>query len=336
MIENSLISNQRIIDCLQNAYDIDVATLTPLLLGADMNASVYKAEASDKSAYFIKLKRTQSHDISALVTELLHDAGIQQIIPIIKTIRGQSTQPIDGFTLVVFPFIEGQDGFSRDLTNNQWQIFGKVMRQIHNIEVPPVLQNKIRRESYSFKWGELVRSIYSHFETLQSDDAITLKLGMFLIKHKMTIHCLVDSAEKLAQQLQGQLPEFILCHSDIHGGNVLIDGNDALYIVDWDDPIMAPKERDLMFIGGGVANVWNKPHEEKLFYKGYGKTEVNMEILAYYRYARIVEDIALYSQQLLTTALEEQTRLRLYKQFADQFKPNGVVEIAFKTAALDL
>lgn len=32
-------------------------------------------------------------------------------------------------------------------------------------------------------------------------------------------------------------------------------------IVDWDEPIMAPKERDLMFIGGGVANVWNDPSE---------------------------------------------------------------------------
>jgi spectinomycin phosphotransferase len=301
-----------------------------------MNASVYKAEASNKSAYFLKLKRGQSHDISVLVTELLHDAGIQQIIPIIKTIRGQSTQPIDDCILVVFPFIEGQDGFSRDLTDSQWKILGKVMRQIHNIEIPPALQNKIRRESYAFKWGEVVRSIYSHFETVQSDDAITLKLGMFLIKHKMTIHCLVDRAEKLNQQIKDQLPEFVLCHSDIHGGNVLIDRNDDLYIVDWDDPIMAPKERDLMFIGAGVANVWNKPFEGKLFYQGYGKMEVNMAILAYYRYVRIVEDIALYGQQLLIPTLEDQTRLRLYKQFIDQFKPNGVVEIAFKTAALDL
>ncbi len=32
---------------------------------------------------------------------------------------------------------------------------------------------------------------------------------------------------------------------------MLIDANDALYIVDWDNPILAPKERDLMFIGGG-------------------------------------------------------------------------------------
>ena len=70
----------------------------------------------------------------------------------------------------------------------------------------------------------------------------------------------------------------MLCHSDIHGGNVLINGNNPIYIVDWDEPIMAPKERDLMFIGGGVANVWNKPHEEEFFYKGYGPTEVNRTI----------------------------------------------------------
>jgi spectinomycin phosphotransferase len=103
-------------------------------------------------------------------------------------------------------------------------------------------------------------------------------------------------------------------------------------MVDWDDPIMAPKERDLMFIGGGIANVWNKSHEEKFFYKGYGKTEINMTILAYYRHERIVEDIALYGQQLLLTSTDDQSnRTESYKHFIAQFEPQGVVEIAFKT-----
>ena len=31
---------------------------------------------------------------------------------------------------------------------------------------------------------------------------------------------------------------------------MLIHENSDIYIVDWDEPIMAPKERDLMFIGG--------------------------------------------------------------------------------------
>jgi spectinomycin phosphotransferase len=123
----------------------------------------------------------------------------------------------------------------------------------------------------------------------------------------------------------------MLCHSDIHGGNVLIDSNDSIYIVDWDDPIMAPKERDLMFIGGGVANVWNKPHEETLFYKGYGTTEVNATILAYYRHERIVEDIAEYGQALLLTSGGGGDRLEMYKHFMWMFELNGVVDIAFKT-----
>lgn len=119
--------------------------------------------------------------------------------------------------------------------------------------------------------------------------------------------------------------------SDIHGGNVLIAGNGNIYIVDWDDPIIAPKERDLMFIGGGVANVWNKSYEEKLFYKGYGTTEVNLTILAYYRHERIVEDIAEYGNALLLTIAGGEDRQEMCKHFIAMFEPNGVVDIAFKT-----
>ncbi len=64
------------------------------------------------------------------------------------------------------------------------------------------------------------------------------------------IRRLVDRAEQLGKKLQKHSPKFVLCHSDIHGGNVLIHENSDIYIVDWDEPIMAPKERDLMFIGG--------------------------------------------------------------------------------------
>ena len=147
-----------------------------------------------------------------------------------------------------------------------------------------------------------------------------------------SIRRLVDHAEDLAKKIQKLFPKFVLCHSDIHAGNVLTVGNDSIYIVDWDNPIMAPKERDLMFIGGGVANVWNRPHEEELFYKGYGKTDVNRAILSYYRHERIVEDIAIYGQQLLLTMEGGKDRPEMYKQFIDMFEPKGVVDIAFKTA----
>ena len=206
------------------------------------------------------------------------------------------------------------------------------MRKIHDIKVPPALQANIRRESYLLTWGEVVRSLYRHIECQPNNDEIAVKLALFMMKYKLVIFCLINTAENLARKVQNQPTEFVLCHSDIHAANVLIDENDGLYIVDWDDPILAPKERDLMFIGGGVANAWNKPHEENLFYKSYGKTEVNRTILAYYRHARIVEDIALYGQQMLLTKVERQTGMIMYKQFVDQFNPNGVVDIVLKSA----
>ena len=86
-----------------------------------------------------------------------------------------------------------------------------------------------------------------------------------------------------------------------------------------------------MFIGGGVANVWNNPCEEAFFYEGYGKTEIDMTILAYYRHERIVVDIAEYGQALLLTVDGGKDRQEMYEQFVSMFEPQGVVDIAFKT-----
>jgi spectinomycin phosphotransferase len=327
--KESSISERRIMACLKNNYGIKAQELTLLDLGADTDAKVYKALAADTS-YFVKLKRGHHHDISVVIHELLHDAGIQQIIPIIKTIPGQLNQRLDDSTLSVFPFIEGQDGFSRDLTADQLLGLGKVMRQVHSLDVPSRIQAMIRREDYSPKWRQAVRALYPLIESEPKGDRVAIDLWTFMKHHSADIHRLVDRADYLAEQVQAQSPPFVLCHSDIHGGNVLIE-NDGFYIVDWDEPIMAPRERDLMFIGGGVGNVWNKPQEADLFYKGYGPVEVNQAILAYYRHERILEDIAIYAQELLLSPSGGQGRDTLYKHFISQFESRGVVEIAFET-----
>lgn len=331
MLEKHPLSDLTIIDCLNAHYGIEVASLTFLPLGADMNASVYKAQTLDQKSYFIKLKQGHHHDISTEIVELLQNAGIRQIIPPIKTVQGKATQRVEDFTLIVYPFVSGQDGFNQNLTEAQWIKLGKALRQVHEVEVPLPLQNRIRKETYAQKWRQVVRSLYVPIEAEPIADEIALKLQKFMRKNMLAIRQLVDRAEQLGEKLQNQSPKCVLCHSDIHAGNVLIEGNNEIYIVDWDEPIMAPKERDLMFIGGGVGNVWNKPPEEKFFYKGYGKTEVDLTLLAYYRHERIVEDIAIYGQELLLTTARGKDRPEMYRQFIAMFAPQGVVEIAFKT-----
>ncbi len=320
-----------LINCLNANYGIAAATLTLLPLGADMNASVYKAETLDKQPYFVKLKHGHLPDISIRLLALLQASGIQETIPPIKTIDGKLTQDIDNCTLIVYPFVDGQNGFHHHLTDDQWVTLGKVLRQVHELDVPPSIKDQLRKETYSSKWRESVRSLDAYIDAEVAGDEIALKLRAFMNEHRIVIDRLLNRAEYLSQMIKGQSPEFVLCHSDIHAGNVLIDERGAIYIVDWDEPIMAPKECDLMFIDGGVANVWNNPREEELFYKGYGNTNINRVILAYYRHERIVKDIVEYGQALLLTSDGGENRLEMYKQFIDMFEPNGVVDIAFKT-----
>lgn len=331
MLEKHILSDITIISCLNTNYGIKVATLTFIPIGADINASTYKALTLDQTSYFIKLKREYQHDTSVGIVELLRSAGIEQIIPPVKTIHGKTTQHIDDFTLIVYPFVDGQDGFNRNLTDDQWVKLGKALKQVHKLEVPPSIQNQIRKETYSAKWRDAVRLIYPLIETDPIADEIGLKLHTFMKKNMPAIRRLVDRAEQLGRKLLEQSLEFVLCHSDIHAGNVLMDESSDIYLVDWDEPIMAPKERDLMFIGGGVGTIWNKPLEEKLFYRGYGKTEINSTALAYYRHERVVEDIAEYCQALLLKTAGGNNRLEMYRHFIDMFEPQGVVEIAFKT-----
>ena len=70
---------------------------------------------------------------------------------------------------------------------------------------------------------------------------------------------------------------------------------------------------------------------KSFFIKATERLKLTSTILAYYRHERIVEDIAVYGQELLLTTAGGEDRLEMYKQFIGMFEPRGVVDIAFET-----
>ncbi|MDX8430447.1 MAG: aminoglycoside phosphotransferase family protein [Candidatus Algichlamydia australiensis] len=324
-------STHLFISCLKSFYQIEVSSLIFIPVGADIHASLFKIESTDQKIYFVKVRRGPFHDGSTEILELLRKNGVQHLIQPVKTIDGKLTQQTGDFTLIVYPFIQGQNGFSRSLSDNHWISLGKTLKQIHEIPLPPLFQKGIPRESFSPKSRNFVESLYKT-KSVYKNDPISVSLWTFLQENKPAILQLINNAEKFSQKVCKSSLKYVLCHSDIHGGNVLISDQDTFYIVDWDDAILAPKERDLMFIGGGVGNIWNQPYEELLFYQGYGQTDVDLALLAYYRCERIIEDIAVYSEELLTRPTENKDRSKMYKEFIDMFEANGVVDIAFRNA----
>ncbi len=328
-MENPTFSVQKLSECLKSSYGIDAQHISILPWGADPNASVYKAQAQDK-AYFLKLKQGHQHDIAITITKFLEQAGISQLISPINTLNDQPTLLIEHNTLIVYPFLEACNGFEHPLGPEQWITLGKALRKVQDLTIPSSLQNQLRREDFSTQSRNAVRSWLETSEAEPIGDEIAKALWKFIKENQKAIYHLMNEAERLCHIAKHIQTPFVLCHADIHAGNVLIDKSDNLYVVDWDEPMMAPKERDLMFIGAGIGNVWNKPEEEALFYQGYGKAEINSTLLDYYRYERIIVDIAEFIQLLLLSTQGGESRKLMYQHFIDMFAPNGVVDIACK------
>jgi spectinomycin phosphotransferase len=342
MLEKPNISEELIISRLQEEYGLSVAQFIFLPIGADSRTAVYRVLAENGTSYFLKLRRNFK-DVIVRVPLFLKESGVQEIIVPYENKSGQHWADFGEYKIILYPFIEGKDGFERELTDKHRRILGAAFKKIHTAQIPAELKESIRKEVFSSEWRDDMKSYQAQVEKTVFTERTAAKLAEFMRSKRSEILRLIERAEKLASELRSKPLAFCLCHTDIHGGNILIgtDGQlpistDKLYIVDWDDPLLAPKERDLMFIGGGIDEIWKTSREEAIFYERYEKTEINIAALAYYRYERVIEDLVVICEQLLTTDEGGADRERSYGWFTSNFEAGGTIEIADKTNKLSL
>jgi len=330
LLEKPNIPDELIISRLQSKYDLHVSALTFLPIGADLRTAVYRVVAEDGAAYFLKLRRN-FNDVIVRVPLFLKQHGVEEIIVPCPTKSSQHWVDFGKYTIILYPFIEGKNGFDAELSDKQKQILGAAFRKIHSAQVPPELRKAIRKETFSSEWQDELKSYQLKVGSETFIEPTAVKLSAFMNARRSEIDHLIERTAQLASEIQSTPLEFVLCHTDIHGGNILIGKTDELYIVDWDDPILAPKERDLMFIGGGIDEIWKTKEDIALFYDGYGKTEINFTVLAYYRYIRVVEDLAVICEQLLLTNEGGAGREQAYRWFTSNFEIGNTIDIARQT-----
>jgi spectinomycin phosphotransferase len=332
MLEKPNISDELIFANLQAEYEVYGRQLDFHPSG-DSNSAVYHVITERGTKCFLKLKQ-QFDEISVEVPLFLKSRGIAAVLSPYQTKSKRYRVDCGEYKMILYPFIEGKNGFEVELSPYHKHSLGATLKSIHSTPVPPRLESLLPREGFAPRYRERVRSFQARAEQISCRDALAARLASFIKTRSREISHLIKRTEELAAKLRSEPPELVLCHSDVHGRNILIGEAGELYIVDWDEPILAPKERDLMFIGGGIDRIWKSEQDEHIFYEGYGETNINLSALAYYRYERIIEDLAAYGEQLLASDGSTTDRERLYQYFTGNFESSTRMEIAKKTDEL--
>lgn len=114
---------------------------------------------------------------------------------------------------------------------------------------------------------------------------------------------------------------------------MLLDSDGLVWFVDWDEVTLAPRERDLMFVGGGISRRLVGPREEARFFEGYGSTPLDPLALAYYRYAWAVGDIGAFGEEVFFRPdLGQASRHEAARLFLNLFQPGEIVALALASS----
>jgi spectinomycin phosphotransferase len=329
MLERPAIEESTLVACLEDVYGLHVRQVTFLPLGADPHTAVFRADGAGDGTYFLKLRGGDFDETSVALPRFLSEQGISQIIAPIAGREGRLWSGLGDYAAILYPFVEGRDAYEAPLSEAQWVEFGATLRKLHALKLPDHLKQAIRREKYAPTWRAIVRRWLQHVETAAFDEPLAAETSALLRRERSVILDLLERAEQYAAGLTQRALKPVVCHTDLHAGNFLLT-EDGFYIVDWDEPLLAPRERDLMYAGAGLMGAWRTPQEEEsLFYRGYGSAGIQRTAIAYYRMERIIADIAIYCEQLLRGQDSDEERQQSLRYLRSNFLPGGTIEIAF-------
>jgi spectinomycin phosphotransferase len=320
MLEPPQLPKEKIISSLQDSFEINISTLEFLPIGNDSNSWVYKVH-SDKESYFLKAKRLPVYEPSLAIPHFLKEQGLEQVVTPLSTKARDLYITLDNFALILYPFIDSDTGMNLGLTDTKWLEYGTFLKHLHHVKLPDSLLQQTQKETFIPKWLSMVKSL--HETILERDYTNSFEkdlIEFWKIKHK-EISKILTRTEELGKMLQAEKLEFVLCHTDIHTANLLIDTSGKLFVVDWDQPPLAPKERDLMFIDD----------KEHLFYQGYGQTDTNKLTLAYYHYEWVIQEISDYANRVFSSECENETKHHAVQEFLELFEPDNVVDVAYES-----
>jgi spectinomycin phosphotransferase len=333
MREQPRITRSQLAEVLAGQYSLSPTEISFLALGNDSASFVYRVRDTSGEVHFLKMRARGGFSLASLaVPRHLADLGVPHITAPLTTNTGSLWVDLGDYALTLYPYIEGQMAAKVGMSADQWREFGALARRIHATPMPTGIVSAMPSETFIPSRRGVMDGLEQVIARRAFTNSIERGFATFWSRQSDVIRRLVRRADSLGNELRSKVSELVPCHADMHLWNVLVDTDSEFWLVDWDETILAPKERDLMFVVGGIGRGLVKPEETQAFLAGYGAPNIDVQALTYFRYAWAVQDIAAYGEAVFfLPGLCEDTRADAFEGFKDVLCPRGIASIAMET-----
>ena len=324
MLEDPGLDGPELRRSLRTAYGIE-ATASRFVPGYDLRAASYEMRGAG-GPWFVKVRLGPFPEQPLEVPRALLEAGVTNVLAPIRARSGTLWQPMEADrSIVVTPYVAGRNAMEAGMSAAQWRTFGETLRAVHDCGLEQDFAERLPAEAFALPSALELRAALAQRPSVGSPTA--RRLRSFLDAQEGRIGAMLARAEELGARLADRPFERVLCHADIHAANILVADDGSSLLVDWDGPMLAPRERDLLFVIGSRIARNVEPNEEAWFFAGYGDATVDPEAIVYYRYERMFEDIGADAASVLgDRSLPEASREAQAGTIERYFAPGGFAD----------
>lgn len=311
-------------------FGVTLESVRPVGYGADETAELWRAVDADGRVLAVKLSgRTPA---GLVLSAYLAERGVPGIAAPLRTRDGDVCAVRDGRRLSVVPWVSDERALGGGMEVAHWRAYGRVLAAVHATEVTEELTRLLPAEDHTHRQvAARVRATDRAVAAVDdaTADPFTREAAGRWRPVAGLLAGLLDRADALGAELRGRPVAQVVCHGDPHLGNVLLDVDGGVWLIDWDDAVLAPRERDLMFVRGGVlAFAAITPRQQAAFFEGYGPVEPDPVRLAYHLTVRALDDIADWTRQAMDTGHDDADRVRALDIVRGLVTPVGLVSLA--------
>ena len=279
-------------DVIREKFGIRVVSFT--LVPKWEAARGYIVESSNHKSFFLKIYWDDKIPDSAFrfADDLFARAGIVNIAHPIPTSHGQMRIHIRDFQIALFDWISGRTAEEHKLANTELERLGELLAKIHQSKT--IIGDYSVIENFAIPFKNRFLAIFDSMSKITGKSTkYRTRLRLFLETHRQKFMRELETLEKLQRKVKARKLEFVNCHGEPSPGNILSSDNGEIHLLDWDDPIFAPKEKDLLFFKGNVEPVM----------KGYSVFSkdivIDRDVLEFYGHMWNLGEIADYGGKLL-------------------------------------
>jgi spectinomycin phosphotransferase len=263
------------------------------------------------------------------VMALLAARGVAGVPAPLRSRGGDLTTGLDGVGLSVVPWVGERRALDGGLRPAQWAALGRLLAEVHATPIDGPLTALPRAGHDPARWVWAVRALEADLRAADPADPAVLALRDLWATHRHRVLAVADLAEACAGEAEAwRDAPVVVCHADPHLGNVQATDPDQVWLLDWDDAVLAQPEWDLMFVVGGVLATPTRA-EQQAFAAAYGTWDPHPTRLRYAQSHRALEDFVDFAHDVLAVDRHPPAhRAWALEVLHGQVGPDGLVAFA--------